>query len=291
MEHCRPFFPSIHLERKSYVARGQVIINFKPCEKTRMKKNTSSRTLDLNFLDFFFENALIISQKKWSVLKWLPWCWWAIHITESQWKIHTIWISECPFLFRFSKGITGIRFAKHQRCYIRTQTRNLPPVAEVQADETELLVCVLPRLSVVQTLCTLCLCMTASVGLQRLLCIFWGDSQSYVSATQILRLSIPPPHLASPQTISPKNWLGLWCLWDRPNAASNPITSLWLTSNVFAVNLELILIFNHLLQRLYPNSLKEEGCKKCLSERLCIKKVFFKDYFFARFTRILPLAS
>lgn len=36
---------------------------------------------------------------------------------------------------------------------------------------------------------------------------------------------------------------------------------------VFAVNLEPILIFNHLLQRLYPNSLKGEGCKGGLSER------------------------
>ncbi|XP_029021583.1 tenomodulin isoform X2 [Betta splendens] len=37
----------------------------------------------------------------------------------------------------FKHGITGIRFAQHQRCYIRTQTRKLPSVAEV---DTELLV-------------------------------------------------------------------------------------------------------------------------------------------------------
>ncbi|KAI4819178.1 hypothetical protein KUCAC02_004447, partial [Chaenocephalus aceratus] len=33
----------------------------------------------------------------------------------------------------FKNGITGIRFAEHQRCYIRTQTRKLPTVAEVEA--------------------------------------------------------------------------------------------------------------------------------------------------------------
>ncbi|XP_035017245.1 tenomodulin isoform X2 [Hippoglossus stenolepis] len=40
----------------------------------------------------------------------------------------------------FKNGITGIRFAEHQRCYIRTQTRKLPTVAEVEAEDTELLV-------------------------------------------------------------------------------------------------------------------------------------------------------
>uniref|UniRef100_A0A673CGQ8 Tenomodulin n=1 Tax=Sphaeramia orbicularis TaxID=375764 RepID=A0A673CGQ8_9TELE len=39
----------------------------------------------------------------------------------------------------FKNGITGIRFAKHQRCYIRTQTRKLPTVTEVEAEDTELL--------------------------------------------------------------------------------------------------------------------------------------------------------
>uniref|UniRef100_A0A3Q4GZ27 Tenomodulin n=1 Tax=Neolamprologus brichardi TaxID=32507 RepID=A0A3Q4GZ27_NEOBR len=34
----------------------------------------------------------------------------------------------------FKNGITGIRFAEHQRCYIRAQTKKLPAVAEV--DET-----------------------------------------------------------------------------------------------------------------------------------------------------------
>ncbi|AWP11829.1 putative tenomodulin [Scophthalmus maximus] len=40
----------------------------------------------------------------------------------------------------FKNGITGIRFAEHQRCYIRTQTRKLPTVAEVEAEDTDLLV-------------------------------------------------------------------------------------------------------------------------------------------------------
>ncbi|KAM4621488.1 tenomodulin [Polymixia lowei] len=38
----------------------------------------------------------------------------------------------------FKNGITGIRFAKHQRCYIKTQTRKLPTVTEVEAEDTEL---------------------------------------------------------------------------------------------------------------------------------------------------------
>ncbi|KAM3866772.1 tenomodulin [Diretmus argenteus] len=37
----------------------------------------------------------------------------------------------------FKNGITGIRFAKHQRCYIKTQTRKLPTVMEVEAEATE----------------------------------------------------------------------------------------------------------------------------------------------------------
>uniref|UniRef100_A0A3Q3GVF0 Tenomodulin n=1 Tax=Labrus bergylta TaxID=56723 RepID=A0A3Q3GVF0_9LABR len=40
----------------------------------------------------------------------------------------------------FKNGITGIRFAEHQRCYIRTQTRKLPVVAEAEAEHTELVV-------------------------------------------------------------------------------------------------------------------------------------------------------
>ncbi|XP_055745405.1 tenomodulin-like isoform X2 [Salvelinus fontinalis] len=39
-----------------------------------------------------------------------------------------------------SEGITGIRFAKHQRCYIKTQTRELPKVTEVATLNTEILV-------------------------------------------------------------------------------------------------------------------------------------------------------
>ncbi|KAM4554731.1 tenomodulin [Leuresthes tenuis] len=39
----------------------------------------------------------------------------------------------------FKNGITGIRFAEHQRCYIRTQTKRLPTVAEVQTEDRDLL--------------------------------------------------------------------------------------------------------------------------------------------------------
>ncbi|TWW55247.1 Tenomodulin [Takifugu flavidus] len=40
--------------------------------------------------------------------------------------------------FLLSKGITGIRFAEHQRCYIRTQTRSLPTAAEAAAEDAVL---------------------------------------------------------------------------------------------------------------------------------------------------------
>ncbi|KAM4732708.1 LOW QUALITY PROTEIN: tenomodulin [Anableps anableps] len=40
----------------------------------------------------------------------------------------------------FKNGITGIRFAEHQRCYIRTQTKKLPTVAEVEAEDRERMV-------------------------------------------------------------------------------------------------------------------------------------------------------
>ncbi|XP_041846173.1 tenomodulin [Melanotaenia boesemani] len=39
----------------------------------------------------------------------------------------------------FKNGITGIRFAEHQRCYIRTQTKKLPTLAEVQTEDRGLL--------------------------------------------------------------------------------------------------------------------------------------------------------
>ncbi|XP_024138753.2 tenomodulin isoform X2 [Oryzias melastigma] len=40
----------------------------------------------------------------------------------------------------FQNGITGIRFAEHQRCYIRTQTKKLPTLAEVETEDGEFLV-------------------------------------------------------------------------------------------------------------------------------------------------------
>ncbi|KAK1121122.1 tenomodulin isoform X1, partial [Acipenser oxyrinchus oxyrinchus] len=33
------------------------------------------------------------------------------------------------------KGITGIRFAKHQKCYIRTQTKELPNITELESGD------------------------------------------------------------------------------------------------------------------------------------------------------------
>ena len=69
--------------------------------------------------------------------------------------IHTSELVSIPsFLFLFSKGITGIRFAEHQRCYIRTQTRKLPTVEDLEAEDTEVVVHVLTRLSDTQTLCS-----------------------------------------------------------------------------------------------------------------------------------------
>ncbi|XP_054648753.1 tenomodulin [Dunckerocampus dactyliophorus] len=38
----------------------------------------------------------------------------------------------------FKNGLTGIRFAEHQRCYIRSQTRKLPTVPEVEAEYGDL---------------------------------------------------------------------------------------------------------------------------------------------------------
>ncbi|XP_041111797.1 tenomodulin isoform X2 [Polyodon spathula] len=35
----------------------------------------------------------------------------------------------------FKNGITGIRFAKHQKCYIRTQTKELPNVTELESGD------------------------------------------------------------------------------------------------------------------------------------------------------------
>ncbi|XP_017263589.2 tenomodulin [Kryptolebias marmoratus] len=37
----------------------------------------------------------------------------------------------------FKNGITGLRFAEHQRCYIRAQTKKLPVVAEVEMEDRE----------------------------------------------------------------------------------------------------------------------------------------------------------
>lgn len=50
--------------------------------------------------------------------------------------------SGIPFLklssLLLSKGITGVRFAEHQRCFIRTQTRSLPTATEAVAEDATL---------------------------------------------------------------------------------------------------------------------------------------------------------
>ncbi|XP_062380537.1 tenomodulin [Sardina pilchardus] len=38
----------------------------------------------------------------------------------------------------FKNGITGIRFSKHQRCYIKTQAKELPPIADAEAEDVEI---------------------------------------------------------------------------------------------------------------------------------------------------------
>ncbi|XP_056456807.1 tenomodulin [Gadus chalcogrammus] len=40
----------------------------------------------------------------------------------------------------FKNGITGIRFSKHQRCYIKSQSTRVPTVTEVASEDTEALV-------------------------------------------------------------------------------------------------------------------------------------------------------
>lgn len=40
--------------------------------------------------------------------------------------------------FVLSKGITGIRFTEHQRCFIRTQTRSLPTATEAVTEDAAL---------------------------------------------------------------------------------------------------------------------------------------------------------
>lgn len=128
-------------------------------EKGKRSKHTSSHSLGLNCFDLFksFDNQQKEEHFKTvaPVLMGYPHHRKLINDTSEFLSILSF-----PFSF-FSKGITGIRFAEHQRCYIRTQTRKLPTVAEVEAGDTELQVCLLPFLSV----------LTASVVQQRLSCI------------------------------------------------------------------------------------------------------------------------
>lgn len=165
---------------------------------------------------------------------------------------HTyIWISERSFIaFSFLKGITGIRFAEHQRCYIRAQTKKLPAVAEVETEDRE------PLVQYAST-------RRLSAALQRLSCILLRDNQS--AALWAPRVNPQPVHLLlSPHPSSLKD-----C--GACETARKLTTSPWPLCGshqmVLAVNLEPILIFNHFFQRLNPNSLKGGGCQTEVWER------------------------
>lgn len=139
-----------------------------------------------------------------------------------------LWISEHAFFSPsfFSKGLTGIRFAEHQRCYIRSQTRTLPTVAEVEAEEGDLAVCVPHRFAESFHAC-------------------WRETDHC-------------GHLTDPQPVHPISSLSLGFV--MPVALCQlPTTPQPLCGShqmVFAVNPEPILIFNPVLQRLHSDSLK-----------------------------------
>lgn len=164
-----------------------------------------------------------------------------IHISE--------FLSVSSFLFPFQKGITGIRFAEHQRCYIRTQTKELPTVTEMKAEDREMLVQYAFTLSYMPLLNC---------------CSPAGDCHAYCQeiTRAELKSSVCPSH-----PISPSLWLRNKQEFVVPVKLpeSKPQTLCLFVANIkwgFAVNLEPTLIFNHLLQRLYPNSLKGEGLLK-----------------------------
>ncbi|KAJ8385727.1 hypothetical protein AAFF_G00183270 [Aldrovandia affinis] len=48
----------------------------------------------------------------------------------------------------FKNGMTGIRFAKQQRCYIRSQTKELPGLTAMEPEDTEMLVDDIPAVPV-----------------------------------------------------------------------------------------------------------------------------------------------
>lgn len=122
-----------------------------------------------------------------------------------------------PFLklsFLFSKGITGIRFTEHQRCFIRTQTRSLPTATEAVAEDAALPVhpttTTLPPPSAIAQILSL----PISSHLP-----FCKELTGLCDVCETVR-KLP----TSPQPLCGQHQI------------------------VFAVNLEPILIFNHLLQ-------------------------------------------
>lgn len=111
--------------------------------------------------------------------------------------------------FLLSKGITGIRFTEHQRCFIRTQTRSLPTATEAVTEDAALPVHTPPPPAVAQILS---LPISSHLPLSK-------ELSGLCDVCETVR-KLP----TSPQ----------------PLCGSHQI--------VFAVNLEPILIFNHLLQ-------------------------------------------
>lgn len=121
-------------------SKGKTVINFIP-RKERNRSKTPYLISSLTSLTF---KQLWLSAKKLIALELMGDPHYRRLINETY-----IWISNYPFFsFLFPKGITGIWFAEHQRCYIRTQSQKLPAVAEVEDRE---LVCFLSQPSVPQT--------------------------------------------------------------------------------------------------------------------------------------------
>ncbi|KAG7517343.1 hypothetical protein JOB18_005328 [Solea senegalensis] len=90
----------------------------------------------------------------------------------------------------FKHGITGIRFAEHQRCYIRTQTRKLPTVAEVEAEDTELLMGEGFRVP-------------STVKLYKKKSVQWEEKSDPVMPRMVVREESKPLHQGNPKNTTP----------------------------------------------------------------------------------------
>nr|XP_043896784.1 tenomodulin [Solea senegalensis] len=109
----------------------------------------------------------------------------------------------------FKHGITGIRFAEHQRCYIRTQTRKLPTVAEVEAEDTELLVRLLPqppvylRISVPTRAMGEGFRVPSTVKLYKKKSVQWEEKSDPVMPRMVVREESKPLHQGNPKNTTP----------------------------------------------------------------------------------------